>query len=55
MGLLVCLEVLEVLEPKGCPDLLVWMDLMVSVDQKVSLEPQVGLQEVSQVLPVFQG
>lgn len=55
MGLLVCQQVLEVLEPKVCPDPLVWMDLMALVDLKASLEPQVGVQEDARVLLVFQG
>lgn len=53
-GLLVCLQVLEVLEPKVCPDPLVWTDLMALVDLKASLEPQVGVREVAQVPPVLQ-
>lgn len=55
MDLLVCLQVLEVLEPTVCLDPLVWMDLTGLVDLKASLEPQVGVQEVSKVLLVFQG
>lgn len=45
MALLVCLEVLEVLEPTVFLELRVWMDSMVLVDLKVSLEPQVATLE----------
>lgn len=53
MGLPVCLEVLEVLESKVCPDPLDWMDLMASVELKVSQEPQVRAAEVARVLTVY--
>lgn len=54
MGLLVCLEDLEVLAPKVYLDPLVWMDLMDLMGLKASLEPQVQVGEVTQVLLVFQ-
>lgn len=38
---LVCLELLEDLEPKVCLEPLVWMDLTASEDLKASLELQV--------------
>lgn len=55
MEVLEVLDFLEALEPKVCLELLVWMDSMASVDPKVFLEHQVGVQEVAQVLLVFQG
>lgn len=54
MGLLVCLEVLEVQDPKVCPVPQVWTDLMALLDLKGSLELQVESQEVVLVHPVFQ-
>lgn len=54
MGLQVCLEVQEALDPRDFLVLLVWMDLMALLVPKVCLELQVEMQEGSQVLLDFQ-
>lgn len=53
MEVLVCLVVLEALEPKVCPDLPVWMDSMDFLEQKEFRETQVGAEEDAKVLQVF--
>lgn len=54
MGLQVCLEVQEALDPRDCLVPLVWMDLMALVVQKAFLELQVEMEEGSQAPLDFQ-